>query len=82
MTPQDSITGDTALARPRIKEAIGETASNIKSKLGDAVEAGKDRVTEWKGGLETTIQDRPFQSVLIAIGIGAALGVLLGRRFR
>jgi ElaB/YqjD/DUF883 family membrane-anchored ribosome-binding protein len=39
-------------------------------------------VTEWKGGLETTIQDRPFQSVLIAIGIGAALGVLLGRRFR
>lgn len=56
--------------------------TDIRNRLRSAVETGKARVGEWRGSFEDGVRERPIQSVLIATAIGAALGMLIGRRGR
>lgn len=59
----------------------GEGADlDVRSRLQNAMESGKERLTEWKGGFEGGVRARPIQSVLIAAAVGAAIGLLIGRR--
>jgi len=57
-------------------------APELRVRLRNAMESGKTRLTEWKGGFEDGVRARPIQSVLIATAVGAAIGLLLGRRSR
>jgi|RhiMethySRZTD1v2_1073278.scaffolds.fasta_scaffold315405_3 ElaB/YqjD/DUF883 family membrane-anchored ribosome-binding protein len=63
-------------------EASGSGIAEAKAKLRHMVETGKERVTEWQGGIQEGIRGRPIQSVLIAAAVGAVIGVLVGRRSR
>jgi ElaB/YqjD/DUF883 family membrane-anchored ribosome-binding protein len=54
----------------------------LKSKMRQMVDSGKSHVTAWKGGLESRISDKPIQSILIAAGVGAVIGLIVGRRTR
>jgi ElaB/YqjD/DUF883 family membrane-anchored ribosome-binding protein len=69
-------------ARMTVSERIEAAAPEMTAKFRHAVESGKTRVTEWKGGIEDGIRERPIQSVLIAAAVGAVIGVLVGRRSR
>jgi len=64
-------------------EAAGEaSAPELRVRLRNAVESGRTRLTEWKGGFEAGVRERPIQSILIAAAVGAAIGLLVGRRSR
>lgn len=61
-------------------ETIEAAVPELKSKLRHMVESSKTRVTEWKGGLQHGIREKPIQSVLIAAAVGAVIGLIVGRR--
>lgn len=63
-------------------ETIEAAVPELKAKLRHMVETGKSRVTEWKGGLQDGIRERPIRSVLIATAVGAVIGLIVGRRSR
>ena len=46
------------------------------------VETGKSRLSEWRGGFEDGVREKPIQSLLIAAGVGTVIGLLLARRTR
>lgn len=61
-------------------DAIETAAPELKAKLRHMVDSGKTRMTEWRGGLQEGIRERPIQYVLIAAAVGAVIGLLVGRR--
>jgi ElaB/YqjD/DUF883 family membrane-anchored ribosome-binding protein len=63
-----------------VRETYPEGASEEKTRLRQAFENSQTKVTEWKGAAEKTIREKPIQSVLIAAGVGAVVGLLVGRR--
>lgn len=60
--------------------AVQSTAREEFSRIKGMVEAGKERATEWRGGLESNIRSKPIQSVLIAAAVGAVIGIIASRR--
>jgi ElaB/YqjD/DUF883 family membrane-anchored ribosome-binding protein len=62
------------------KDAIGQMAHDGKSRVDHMVDAGQARVGRWKGDIGRAVGERPIQSLLIAAGVGAVLGLLLRRR--
>jgi len=69
---------------PPVRElpADESTSPQLRVRLRNAMESGKTRLTEWKGGFEEGVRERPIQSILIATAVGAAIGLLIGRRSR
>lgn len=65
-----------------LAETLHDSAVEPKAKLRQMMDSGRARVTEWKGGIEGGIRERPIQSVLIAAAVGAVIGVIVGRRSR
>jgi ElaB/YqjD/DUF883 family membrane-anchored ribosome-binding protein len=54
----------------------------LKERVRHMVDMGRTRVTEWKGGFQEGIREKPIQSVLIAAAVGAVIGALVSRRSR
>lgn len=68
------------LGRSAMSQA-GEIASNLRSKGQRALEAGAERAKKARKDFEEQVSANPMKSVLIAAGVGLALGYLLrGRR--
>lgn len=65
-----------------LAETLHDSAIEPKAKLRQMMDSGRARVSEWKGGVEGGIRERPIQSLLIAAAVGAVIGVLVGRRSR
>ena len=90
MSTQSTAHAETSLAPDRKLKGDGHsatqagetTAADLRVRLRNAVESGKTHLTEWKGGFEERVRERPIQSVLIAAAAGAVIGMLLGRRTR
>jgi len=40
---------------------------------------GRERAQEWEQSIETYVQEKPIQSILIAAGVGILLGILWKR---
>ena len=59
----DPVTEVDALLRGHVSDA--------RERLDDAVQGTRER-------LETTVQNHPMRSILVAVGAGVLLGVLLG----
>jgi ElaB/YqjD/DUF883 family membrane-anchored ribosome-binding protein len=52
----------------------------LKEEAADLYERGKERALVLKNDARHLVQDRPLASVLSALGLGFALGLLLARR--
>jgi ElaB/YqjD/DUF883 family membrane-anchored ribosome-binding protein len=63
-------------------DTVMEGDDVASAKLQRMVETGKARVAEWSTSLEEGVRQRPMQSVLIAAGVGALVGLLIGRGSR
>jgi len=62
------------------KGAAEETYEDVKRQAGEYVERKKQRVTEFEDQIVEYVREKPLQSVLIAVGVGAVIGLLLRRR--
>ena len=63
----------------QVRDAAQEKLRQVRDQANDYYEQGKDRAREWEQGLESYIQEKPIQSLLIAAGVGMLLGVLWKR---
>jgi ElaB/YqjD/DUF883 family membrane-anchored ribosome-binding protein len=61
------------------REMARDTLNRVKETASDAYEQGKQRASEWQDDLESTIRARPLTAILIAAGVGVALGFLWRR---
>lgn len=90
MTTQSTANPATDLQPARTSSGEGRSATDTieaaalepKARLRQMMEAGKTRASEWKRGLQDEISVRPLQSLLIAAAVGAAVGLIVGRRIR
>ena len=73
-------TGRTTSDSHAAVDTVEAAAPGLAAKMGQMMEAGKSRVTEWRGGAQGGIRARPIRSVLIAAAVGAVIGLLVGRR--
>ena len=61
-------------------ERVGHKLDEIATDAQELYGRGRERAVEWKDNVSQYVQDRPMKSVLIAAGVGLALGALLTRR--
>ena len=61
-------------------ENVGRTVERLQAKGRGAVRKGKDRLERAEDGFHELIAAHPWKSLLVAIGVGALLGVTLRRR--
>lgn len=57
----------------------GQRVMELRAQGVEALKAGKQKAGELKNGLEETLSDNPWKTVLIAAGVGALLGFTLRR---
>ena len=74
--PARKMTTDVRSAAGVIQEAVPE----LKARVRDMVDTGRNRVTEWRDEFEDGIREKPIQYVLMAAGVGAIVGLLFARR--
>ncbi len=63
----------------QVKEAATEQYENLRSQATDYYEQSRERAQEWEQSLESYVQEKPIQSILIAAGVGMLLGILWKR---
>jgi ElaB/YqjD/DUF883 family membrane-anchored ribosome-binding protein len=66
-------------AGSQVRDAATEKMGQIRDQANEYYEQGKQRAQEWEQGLESYIQEKPIQSLLIAAGVGMLLGILWKR---
>ena len=58
---------------------VQEKLREVREQAGEYYEQGRQRAQEWEYGLDSYIQEKPIQSLLIAAGVGMLLGILWKR---
>lgn len=57
---------------------LGARVDEIQERAGDLYQRTKKRALEVEGDVEHYVQEKPMKSVLIAAGVGAGIGLVLG----
>lgn len=65
----------------------GEKIKDVRQRLSKAVESARatcedlqDQTVEAAKAADQTIREHPYESIAIAFGVGALIGILVGRR--
>ena len=61
------------------RDMASERYNQLRDQAQNYYEQGRQRATEWEQGLESYVQEKPLQAVLIAAGVGVLLGLLWKR---
>jgi len=68
-------------------DVAGERVADARKRLAAAIERGKEtwsqvqeKAVEGAKVTDQVIRDHPYQAIVVAIGVGAILGLLLSRR--
>jgi ElaB/YqjD/DUF883 family membrane-anchored ribosome-binding protein len=70
----------TERVKDDIRELGGAAKEVASEKFDQWYKDGRDKAVQLSKGLEKKIAERPFQSVLIAAGVGFVAGLLFRRR--
>ena len=62
-----------------VKDAATEQYERVRDTAEEYYERGRDKAQEWERGVEEYVQEKPIKALLIAAGVGLALGILLKR---
>ncbi len=62
------------------KTALGQKVEAGKSAAHEVVDRGRDKAAEYRDRVSDLTREQPLKSILIATGVGAVLGLILGRR--
>jgi ElaB/YqjD/DUF883 family membrane-anchored ribosome-binding protein len=63
-----------------VSQVAHEQFEQARDTAGEYLERGRDRAVELEHSLESQIRSRPMRSMLVAAGVGFAIGFLLIRR--
>jgi len=63
----------------QVRDMASEQYQNLRDQASEYYEQGRQRAQEWEQGLESYVQEKPIQSLLIAAGVGMLLGILWKR---
>lgn len=80
MTTHRTVTHKTSNDGHSARGAMEAAVPELKARLRHLVDSGKTRVTGWRDGFQDGVRVKPVQSVLIAVAVGAVIGLLVGRR--
>jgi ElaB/YqjD/DUF883 family membrane-anchored ribosome-binding protein len=61
------------------KEAVTDSFQSLRDRASTKYDEGKEKLGEYRDHLAETVRESPMKSVLIAAGIGLALGFLWRR---
>jgi ElaB/YqjD/DUF883 family membrane-anchored ribosome-binding protein len=64
----------------QVRDAAREKYQQLSEQAQEYYQHGRQKAQEWEEGLESYIQEKPLQAVLIAAGIGVLIGLLWKRR--
>jgi len=64
----------------QVPDVRAERYQQLREQATEYYQQGRDRAQEWERGLETRVQRKPLQAVLLAVGVGVLVGLMLGRR--
>lgn len=64
----------------RMAGALRDMGSTVSDAAAQAYQSGREKAVQWEQQVEQFIREQPFKAVLIAAGVGLALGVLWKRR--
>jgi ElaB/YqjD/DUF883 family membrane-anchored ribosome-binding protein len=80
---------DTRTLMAATADVAGENVHQARKRLAAALDNGKEfigrvreKAVESTKAADQVLRENPYQAVAIAVGIGAAIGFLLGRRTR
>lgn len=77
------VTRSTSMSDDELSSAHDELMARFSSVKHAARGMASEATRQWNRGMETTqayVQDKPMQSVAVAVGAGLVLGMLFGRR--
>ncbi|MBC8107011.1 MAG: DUF883 domain-containing protein [Anaerolineae bacterium] len=63
----------------QVRDAATEQYTNLRNQATEYFQEGRERAQEWEQSIETYVQEKPIQSILIAAGVGMLLGILWKR---
>jgi ElaB/YqjD/DUF883 family membrane-anchored ribosome-binding protein len=61
------------------KAEVGDAASKLRERGEDALESGREMLESSKNELEQWIAENPMKAILVALGVGAAIGYAIRR---
>jgi ElaB/YqjD/DUF883 family membrane-anchored ribosome-binding protein len=63
----------------QVRDQAQQKYSELSDQARDYYDQGRQKAQEWEEGLESYVQEKPLQAVLIAAGVGVLLGLLWKR---
>jgi ElaB/YqjD/DUF883 family membrane-anchored ribosome-binding protein len=63
----------------QVRDQATEKYNQLRDQATNYYQQGRDRATEWEQSLESYVQEKPIQAVLMAAGVGVLLGLLWKR---
>ena len=69
-----------AMAREDLREMGTLAKEAAREKAQEIYTRGREKTKQWEEGLESFVREQPVKSLLIAAGVGIALGILMRRR--
>ena len=63
----------------QVRDAASEQYDQVRRQAQEYYEQGRERARELEQNLESYVQEKPIQSLLIAAGVGMLLGILWKR---
>jgi ElaB/YqjD/DUF883 family membrane-anchored ribosome-binding protein len=75
----DAATGEVRTRGRRARATVGRVTDRVGEVWGEATDAASRRGREGAAAVEQQIEERPFLSILVAFGIGLAIGKLINR---
>ena len=63
----------------QVRDQAQQKYNELSDQARDYYEQGRQKAQEWEQGLESYIQEKPLQAVMIAAGVGVLLGLLWKR---
>jgi ElaB/YqjD/DUF883 family membrane-anchored ribosome-binding protein len=63
----------------QVRDQAREKYEQFSGQAHDYYDQGRQKAQEWEQGLESYVQEKPIQALLIAAGVGMLLGILWKR---
>ena len=84
---KDTLAEDARALMTATADVAGEKVGEARNRLAAALERGKeiasrvrDKAIEGAKAADEAVHEHPYQAIAIALGVGALIGYLVGRR--